>query len=264
MRRTATIVALMLAGALAVGAAPASATPASTVTCGQTLTHSVRLANDLSDCPGDGLVIGAPGITVDLNGHTIDGVATQIEDCDVSPFGSAGIQNSGGYDGLTIKNGTLQQFFSGFNAGSDPEAMADSRLVHLVARDNRFSGLTMGSGAGDVTNDNRIIGNTVTGNGCRRASSSTAATATWSPVTGRRAITPGSSSAARTTMPSRGTSPRTTARTGSRSAAGRAPTTTSSPATRSATTSTTGSSCSSGPIATPSAAIASAATATAS
>ena len=62
------------------------------------------------------------GITVDLNGHTIDGVATQIEDCDVSPFGSAGIQNSGGYDGLTIKNGTLQQFFSGFNAGSDTEA----------------------------------------------------------------------------------------------------------------------------------------------
>ena len=107
------------------------------------------------------------GITVDLNGHTIDGVATQIEDCDVPPFGSAGIQNSGGYDGLTIKNGTLQQFFSGFNAGSDTEAMSDSRLVHLVARDNRFSGLTMGSGAGDVTNDNRIAGNTVTGNGCR-------------------------------------------------------------------------------------------------
>ena len=107
MRRTATIVALMLAGALAVGTATASATPASTVTCGQTLTHSVRLANDLSNCPGDGLVIGAPGVTVDLNGHTIDGVATQIEDCDVPPFGSAGIQNSGGYDGLTIKNGTL-------------------------------------------------------------------------------------------------------------------------------------------------------------
>jgi parallel beta-helix repeat protein len=167
MRRTATIVALTLAGALAVGTAPASATPASTVTCGQTLTHSVRLANDLTNCPGDGLVIGASGITVDLNGHTIDGVATQIEDCDVPPFGSAGIQNSGGYDGLTVKDGALQQFFSGFNAGSGTEAMADSRLVNLVARDNRFGGLTMGSGAGDLTNDNRIVGNTATGNGCR-------------------------------------------------------------------------------------------------
>jgi parallel beta-helix repeat protein len=167
MRRTATIVALTLAGALAVGAAPALATPASTVTCGQTVTHSVKLANDLRDCPGDGLVIGASGITVDLNGHTIDGIATQIQDCDVPPFGPAGIQNSGGYDGLTIRDGTLQQFFSGFNAGSDTEAMANSRLVHLVARDNRFAGLTMGSGAGDVTNDNRIVANTATGNGCR-------------------------------------------------------------------------------------------------
>jgi parallel beta-helix repeat protein len=166
MRKTATIVALTLAGALAVSAAPASATATTEVSCGQTLTHSVRLANDLKDCPGDGLVIGASGVTVDLNGHTIDGVATQIDDCDVRPSGPAGIQNSGGYDGLTIKNGTLQQFSSGFNAGSDTEAMADSRLVHLVARDNRFSGLTMGSGAGDVTNDNRIVGNTVTGNGC--------------------------------------------------------------------------------------------------
>ena len=68
MRRTATIVALTLAGALAVGTASASATPASNVTCGQTLTRSVRLANDLRNCPGDGLVIGARGITVDLNG----------------------------------------------------------------------------------------------------------------------------------------------------------------------------------------------------
>jgi parallel beta-helix repeat protein len=166
MRRTATIVALTLAGALAAGTAPASATPAGTVTCGQTLTHSVKLANDLRDCPGDGLVIAAPGLTVDLAGHTIDGVATQIEDCDVRPYGPAGIQNSGGYDGLTVKDGTLQQFSSGLAAGSDTDAMADSRLVHLVARDNRFGGLIMGSGAGDVTNDNRIVGNTVTGNGC--------------------------------------------------------------------------------------------------
>ena len=30
-----------------------------TVSCGQTLTHSVKLANDLTDCPNNGLLIGA-------------------------------------------------------------------------------------------------------------------------------------------------------------------------------------------------------------
>jgi parallel beta-helix repeat protein len=165
MRRTATIVALALAAALAVTAAPASATSATTVQCGQTLTHSVRLANDLTNCPGDGLVIGASGITVDLNGHTIDGVATQLEDCNVPPFGPAGIQNHGTYDAITVKNGTLQQFFSGFQAGSDTDGMADSRLVNLVLRDNRFGGVDIGSG-GEFTNDNKIVGNTATGNGC--------------------------------------------------------------------------------------------------
>jgi large repetitive protein len=165
MRRTATIVALALAAALAVSAAPASATSATIVQCGQTLTHSVKLANDLTNCPGNGLVIGASGITVDLNGHTIDGVATQIEDCDVRPSGPAGINNEGGYDGLTIRDGTLRQFANGFNAGSDTAGMADSRLVNLVARDNSFNGLAMGS-RGELTNDNKVVGNTATGNGC--------------------------------------------------------------------------------------------------
>jgi len=37
------------------------------------VTRSIRLANDLINCPGEGLVVGADGITVDLAGHTIDG-----------------------------------------------------------------------------------------------------------------------------------------------------------------------------------------------
>jgi len=60
----------------------------------------------------------------------------------------------------------LQQFYNGFDAGSATEGMARSRLANLVARDNRFAGLTMGSGQ-ETNNDNRITRNTVTGNGCR-------------------------------------------------------------------------------------------------
>jgi parallel beta-helix repeat protein len=179
MRSTATIAALILAGALAF-AGPAAAKGggdggdrggghddghATTVYCGQILRQSVKLANDLADCPMDGLVIGAAGITVDLNGHTIDGTVTQLTECNAPPFGVAGISNGGGYDGLTIKNGTLQQFSHGFSAGSGTTGLANSRLHDLTARDNRFSGISMGSGQ-RLNNDNRIVRNHVYGNGC--------------------------------------------------------------------------------------------------
>ena len=39
--------------------------------CGQVITESTLVANDLTDCLGEGLVIGAPNIVLDLNGHTI-------------------------------------------------------------------------------------------------------------------------------------------------------------------------------------------------
>jgi parallel beta-helix repeat protein len=159
------IAALTLAGALA-GAGPAAAkSPPSTVKCGDTLTRSVKLTTDLTDCPGDGLVIGAAGITVDLNGHTIDGTATQLAGCDGPPSGPIGVSDGGGYDGLTIKNGTIQQFGGGFNAGSETEGMADSTLFDLTVRDNRFDGIVLGS-AQRLNNDNRIMANRVYGNVC--------------------------------------------------------------------------------------------------
>jgi hypothetical protein len=139
MHARAAIAALTVAGALAGTGSAAAHSPTSTVNCGDTLIHSVRLTADLIDCPADGLVIGAAGITVDLNGHTIDGTVTQATDCDVATAPAAGIR-AGGYDGLTIKNGTIQQFAVGFNAGSDTDGMADSTLRDLTVRDNRFAG----------------------------------------------------------------------------------------------------------------------------
>jgi parallel beta-helix repeat protein len=59
------------------------------------------LANDLVDCPGDGLVIGADNITLDLAGHSISGLN--------SP-GSEGIADNG-HGGITVKNGTISNFF---------------------------------------------------------------------------------------------------------------------------------------------------------
>jgi parallel beta-helix repeat protein len=149
-------------GALALFSAPAQAKPPVTVSCGQTLTHSVKLANDLTNCPGDGLVIGADNITVDLNGHTIDGVVSKTFDCEVGPGpqdpSGDGIQDDAGWDGVTIKGGTVQQFVNGVRSFSESEtvAMSDSRLHHLTLRDNRDEGIFIGGGGGTPNSNNRI------------------------------------------------------------------------------------------------------------
>src|SRR3954447_10185545 len=69
------------AAASLVLAAGAGATRSKPVACGDTITASVRLDHDLADCPDNGIVIGADGITLDLNGHTIDGDDAR-QDCE--------------------------------------------------------------------------------------------------------------------------------------------------------------------------------------
>ena len=63
-----------IAAALGLGVALLALQPAAAsgqpVACGQVITEDTTLENDLS-CPGDGIVIGADGITLDLNGHTV-------------------------------------------------------------------------------------------------------------------------------------------------------------------------------------------------
>src|SRR4051794_5192023 len=56
------------AGSVALSGGPALA---STVSCGSTITATTKLHADLANCPGDGLVIDADNVTIDLNGHTI-------------------------------------------------------------------------------------------------------------------------------------------------------------------------------------------------
>jgi large repetitive protein len=170
MQSKATAAAVALGGALTLFAGPAMArSPLTTVRCGQTLTQSVKLANDLIDCPAPGLMIGADAITVDLNGHTIDGTVTQTDTCQVLPFGMPGI-NTGGHNGLTIKNGTVQQFLNGIAVGPGEfegpptVGMANSVVRDITARDNSFVGI--GIGGDELSHDDRIEHNVVTGTRC--------------------------------------------------------------------------------------------------
>ena len=170
MQSKATAAAVALGGALTLFAGPAVAkSPLTTVHCGQTLTQSVKLANDLTDCPAPGLAIGADAITVDLNGHTIDGTVTQTDNCQVLPFGIPGIDTRG-HNGLTIKNGTVQQFLNGIAVGPGEfegpptVGMANSVVRDITARDNSFVGI--GILGGELTYGNRIEHNVVTGTRC--------------------------------------------------------------------------------------------------
>ena len=79
------------------------------VQCGDVITQDTTLDSDLVDCPGDGVVIGASGITLDLAGHLIDG--------ERGPFSSArGVDNRAGHDGVTVTDGTIHDFFFAVDA----------------------------------------------------------------------------------------------------------------------------------------------------
>lgn len=122
--------------------------PPITVSCGQVLVASGRVVNDLSECPADGLVIGASDITLDLDGRTIDGVGQ-----------GAGIRNDG-FDSVTIQNGVVQQFGIGvlLNEGAALNRVAGMTLqAHTVAAVQLVN-------ADDGSNGNTISANTVLGN----------------------------------------------------------------------------------------------------
>jgi parallel beta-helix repeat protein len=96
----------LIAVAIAVGASPAAA---ESVGCGYVVTQDFKLENDLVDCPGNGLVVGADGITLDLNGHTVAG-RFEGDNCSTACLGQNGVDNSRGFDRVKVVNGTIRSF----------------------------------------------------------------------------------------------------------------------------------------------------------
>ncbi len=152
-RRTGALVVALLTGlgGLAV-AAPASG---ATLSCGQTITQSTVLENDVGPCSNYGIIIGADGITLDLNGHHVFGTPGPTRD-------GAGVylQNR---TGVTVRNGTVRNF----SVGVAIDGGANNTVTGVTARDNI-------GGLGDIGGDgiaimssrgNRIIGNSANNNG---------------------------------------------------------------------------------------------------
>ena len=138
---------LLVAFLLLVPAAGARANgdklPVRRVACGETLTESVRIANSLLDCPGSGLVVGAPGITIDLGGHRIGGVGT-----------GNGIDNSAGHANVTIRNGMLR----GFGYGVWVKDAAGNVLTGLRVTGNN-DGIELSGATGAEVRGNDVRGN---------------------------------------------------------------------------------------------------------
>jgi hypothetical protein len=162
------VAALLLATPLLLAATSGSAQRLTALTCGLTVRTSVVLANDLGPCSGDGLDVGANGITINLNGHTITGGGSHWGIFDHS------------YTSVTVENGTLTGFASGvrFENGASGGRLQGLRLTsnascgadvdgsdHVVlsgnyAVSNPHEGFCVSNGSAD-----QVAGNWVEANG---------------------------------------------------------------------------------------------------
>ena len=111
---------------LLVWVAPGFARSKANVVCGEVITSSVVFASDLLGCPATGLVVQGSNVTVDLNGHLLQGTG-----------GGPGIliDNVGaGALAATVKNGAIEGFTEGIKSTA-------STANPLIDTSPRFTGL---------------------------------------------------------------------------------------------------------------------------
>ena len=118
------------------------------VSCGATVTTSITLGNDLPDCPANGLNVTGSHITVNLNGHLIEG----------SGGTTYGVFVTG--QSVTVENGSATGFFDGVLV----EGTAD-RVQGMHVSENTH-GINVAA-ANVVVTGNTIFDNT--GNGIEAA-----------------------------------------------------------------------------------------------
>ena len=111
-----------------------SASPAMVLACGLVVTEDIKLESDLLDCPGDGLIVAADGVTIDLDGHSIVGFRNER---------TAGIRAVGVND-LTITGGTIvtgRGTIAAFERGIYLYDAEDVEIEYVEVNANRYEGL---------------------------------------------------------------------------------------------------------------------------
>src|SRR3954452_9354166 len=120
--------------------APAAAS-AAPLRCGQTITRDTRLTADLVNCPATGITIDANHVTLDLNGHTIDGAGRDT-----------GVVIAAGRRGVRVSGGTIREFLDGLHVF---EGGAHTLLRDLTATQNADFGILVEDPKDTVIADNR-------------------------------------------------------------------------------------------------------------
>jgi parallel beta-helix repeat protein len=107
--------------------------------CAMQVSTSITLAADMPLCSsGDGMEVIADGVTIDLNGHTLHGNRV---------LGQRGVIVLSGRTGVTIKNGIVKGFDTGFDL-----AGAGHTLDNVEARDSLSNGAVASTSAVTIKN----------------------------------------------------------------------------------------------------------------
>jgi len=116
------LAAVVVACLASVGAVSPYQAAARSPQCGDTITTSVQLRTDLI-CLGDGLIIGADNIVIDLGDHTVMADRAGMPD-------SVGIKDDAGHRNVTIRNGTIRNFTTGVRLnGSHATDLVDLQVL---------------------------------------------------------------------------------------------------------------------------------------
>lgn len=120
------------------------------LSCGSFVTTSIVLGNDIGPCHGDGIVVGADNITVDLNGHRVlgEGGANVVHQ-------AAGVF-SDNHTGVVVKNGTIHDFYHGVRIRQG----RSNRVTAITARDNvGGNGIVFETSSDNLADHNVVIHN---------------------------------------------------------------------------------------------------------
>lgn len=139
--------------------------PAKKKECGIVITKNTTLKADLGPCPGDGIVIGADDITLDLGGYRIIGTPGSPDSAGVRVNNRSGVTVRGGATRGTRPGGSAMGTVTGFGAGVAVIGGSHNTVTGLNVQDNVGFG-SLGDGIGIFfSSHNRIENNVLTGNG---------------------------------------------------------------------------------------------------
>jgi large repetitive protein len=145
------VVALVASSAWGLAARVQSAT----LSCGTTVTKSIRLSGDVGPCASGGIVVTADNVTIDLGGHRVFGTDSRGDGVGITLQGTQGV---------TVSNGSV----TNFDAGVVIAAGGANTITRVKAIANVGGGGISSFGDGivvDASSGNLLSRNEVRGNG---------------------------------------------------------------------------------------------------